>query len=123
MMKEDTERVLVVDDEDDIRTVLEAMLSRQTWTVTKAASGEEARRLCEETRFRAIVLDQRMPVATGTEVARQLKAAGVDAPMVLFSAYLDPAVEEEARAIGMATVSKDDLTGLVETLRPYKAGA
>jgi CheY-like chemotaxis protein len=116
------ERVLVVDDEEDIRLLVGMMLSRQTWTVVEAASGKEAVELCGENSFAAIVLDQRMPLMTGTEVARLLRARGVDSPMVLFSAYLDPSVEAEAKTIGMLTVAKDDLNGLVETLHRYKPG-
>jgi CheY-like chemotaxis protein len=116
----DESRVLVVDDEADVRLLLETMLTSQTWTVAQATSGEEAVERCREDRFTAIVLDQRMPAMTGTEAARALRAAGVDAPLILFSAYLDPTVEAEAEAIGMATIAKDDLAGLLETLRPYK---
>jgi CheY-like chemotaxis protein len=118
-MPEHVSRVLVVDDEADIRIMLRHMLRRHTWVVDEAGSGEEAIERCREGGFSAIVLDQRMPVMTGTEVARQLRAEGVEIPIVLFSAYLDISVEAEAREIGVATISKENLSDLVEALRPY----
>ena len=68
-------------------------------------------------RFDALVVDYKMPGLDGMEVARRLRDAGFERPIILCSAYLNPEVEREARRLGAQTVSKSDLQELVETIR------
>jgi CheY-like chemotaxis protein len=115
--------VLVVDDQPDIRLLLRFLLGRETWAVEEVACGEDAIRRCRTEPFAAVVLDQRMPTMTGTEVARRLRADGVEVPIVLFSASLDESVRRDAADIGIPAVAKGDLVTLVETLRHWCAAA
>ena len=65
-----------------------------------------------------VLLDNRMPGLTGLEVAEQMLAQHPDQVIVLFSAHLDTAVEEKARAIGIAAcVSKMKASRLPEIIR------
>lgn len=109
-------RVLIVDDEQDIRFMARLNLEQHGWTVDEAASGPEALERCEVQRYEALVLDMRMPRMTGMEMARELRARGDETPIVLFSAFLEPEIEQRARAAGFVPVPKDDLRGLHDAL-------
>jgi CheY-like chemotaxis protein len=109
-------RVLVVDDSADIRFMLRFLLEDADMEIEEARSGQEAiERLHSEHDIDAVVLDQRMPDLTGLEVAAHLPADCP--PLILFSAYLHPALQAEADRLGVITVNKNDLDGLIETLR------
>ena len=54
-------RVLVADDEREIRELLTAYLRREMYSVDEAADGEEAVRLFERNRYHMVILDLMMP--------------------------------------------------------------
>lgn len=106
--------VLVADDHASLRKLVRTLLSRATdWTIVEAVDGDEALELWKANSFDLAILDQRMPGRTGTEVARTLRDDGFSGPIVLFSAYLDPGVEDEASRLELLTVEKSDLDRLV----------
>jgi two-component system, OmpR family, alkaline phosphatase synthesis response regulator PhoP len=67
------EKILVVDDEEDILELLKFKLSKEGYQVTCAASGEEALRCVRSETPDLIVLDLMLPGIDGIEVARELK--------------------------------------------------
>jgi DNA-binding response OmpR family regulator len=111
--------ILVVDDEPDIRTMLEVVLAAEGWTVRQAASGEEGLDAFRSAPPDIVVLDHRMPGLTGWDVACQLIEEGCDVPIVLFSAYLDADLRARSEALGLTAVDKLDWHGLVETCRRF----
>src|SRR5947199_1568205 len=117
-MASDGPGVLIIDDQDDVRLALRAILPLDGWSTQEAASGGEAlARIDREQDFDALVLDYRMPDLDGLEVARRARASGFERPIVICSAYLDPNVEREARAVGAQSVSKDNLVELRAAVR------
>jgi CheY-like chemotaxis protein len=111
-------RLLIIDDQEDIRLMLRILLEDQGWDTEQAWSGEEALAQGDRvTRFDALVVDYKMPGLDGVEVARKFREAGFKRPIIVCSAYLTPKVEREARALGAKTVTKCDLEQLVETVR------
>jgi len=68
------ERILVVDDEEDILELVRFHLAREGYQVTLAASGEEALKKAKRETFELIVLDLMLPGMDGFEVAKALKA-------------------------------------------------
>ena len=68
------ECILVVDDEEDILELIRFQLARDGYTITLAASGEEAIKRARWQRFDLIVLDLMLPGMDGFEVAKALKA-------------------------------------------------
>lgn len=103
-------RILVADDEPDIRFLLEAHLRRRGWQVDEAATGTEALDKLRTEKYAAAILDHRMPGATGSEVARE---SSISVPTVVFSAYLDPQLRSELVDLGCLALDKQDLNGLL----------
>ena len=66
-------KILVVDDDPDIRDVLNITLSAEGYEVVEAQNGEEALKLIKEMTPTLIILDYMMPVMDGREVCRRLK--------------------------------------------------
>lgn len=82
-------RLLIIDDEADIREVLVTSLELTTeWKLETAASGREGIALAVDTRPDAIVLDFMMPEMDGPTTAAQLRehAATATIPIVLLTA-------------------------------------
>jgi two-component system, OmpR family, response regulator len=79
-------QVLVVDDELNIRELVQVALKFHGCSVTTAASGSEALRQAESSKPDLIVLDVVMPDMDGFEVCRRLRAAGNDVPVIFLTA-------------------------------------
>ena len=101
-------RILVVDDTDHVRNMLVDMLELDGFTVVgQAASGEEAVDLVEDVSPDVIVMDYKMPGMDGLSAARAIRAKRATQAIILYTAYLDPAIEAEAKEAGVAlTVGK-----------------
>ncbi|MEU8259454.1 response regulator transcription factor [Micromonospora sp. NPDC048999] len=81
-----TARVLVVDDEPNISTLLAAALRLVTYDTRVAATGRAALACVEEFDPHLVVLDVMLPDLDGFEVARRLRAAGRPVPVLFLSA-------------------------------------
>lgn len=79
-------QVLVVDDEPNIRELVQVALKFHGCSVTTASSGKEALRQAEAMRPDLIVLDVMMPDMDGFEVCRRLRAAGNEVPVIFLTA-------------------------------------
>ena len=96
-------RVMVVDDTDHVRTMLVDMLRLDGFEVVgEASDGSDAAKIADETDPDVIVMDLRMPGVDGLEATRQIRANRPSQPVVLYTAYLDPHIEAEAKAAGVA---------------------
>ena len=78
--------VLVVDDDKNTRLLMRALLEGEHYTVTLAASGEEALSAMERAHVDLVVLDLMMPRMDGYEFTRELRAASNDLPILMVSA-------------------------------------
>jgi DNA-binding NtrC family response regulator len=86
-MNEDTGRILIVDDEDEIRWLLTHLMKKQGYEVLMAADGTAAiDMMCRETPD-VILLDIRMPGLTGIEVMQRLSELGMDIPVILITGF------------------------------------
>ncbi|HET6231858.1 MAG TPA: response regulator [Longimicrobiaceae bacterium] len=100
-------RILVVDDEDDIREVAQLSLEMVGgWEVLTASSGAEALRRAAEERPDAILLDVMMPGMDGPTTFQQLRGDPATAaiPVILLTAKVQPADRRRFVDLGVAGV-------------------
>jgi CheY-like chemotaxis protein len=99
-------RLLVVDDEDDIRRVATLSLERVGgWEVVPAGSAAEAVAAAEGGGFDAVLLDVMMPDVDGpATLERLLPILGPDVPIVFLTAKVQPVDIERLRGLGAAGV-------------------
>ncbi len=110
--------ILLVDDQADVRFMLSLFLDDEGLRHDEASSGKEALERIAEADYALVLLDQRMPPGlSGIEVAERLRKTGDAVPIVLYSAFLDPSVEERAGELGLRTVDKGEPDRLMEAVR------
>ena len=80
-------RVLVIDDEPDLRTLYELTLLREGYRVDTAATLQEAREQLHQQRFDAVITDMRLPDGSGTEVLALLRAEQRPERCIVITAY------------------------------------
>ena len=95
-------KILVVDDEPNIREVVGRYLRREGYTVVPAADGDEALRLYRRERPGLVVLDLMLPKVSGIEVCRRIQAEG-RIPLIMLTAR----GEEEDRILGLGLGADD----------------
>jgi two-component system cell cycle response regulator CpdR len=87
-------RVLVVDDEEPIRTLVERALLNAGYEVAVASDGYEALRVVSaQGRFDLLVIDLVMPEMRGDELARRLRQDDTDVKVLYFTGYGDRLAE------------------------------
>src|SRR5690349_9235469 len=79
-------RILVVDDELEVRDALRLALELEDYEVVDAADGVDALGTLEDTRVDALLLDVSMPRMDGLEVCRRLRADGSRVPILMLTA-------------------------------------
>ena len=93
-------RLLVVDDEEGIRTLLVRALAARGYQVDVAASGAGALEAMRATRFVGMLCDVRMPGMSGTETLRRALAIDPDLAVLMLSAVNDAATASDALSAG-----------------------
>ncbi len=91
-------RVLVVDDEYSIVDAVATALRYEGFAVTTAMSGRSALTTVQEEAFDLILLDVMLPDVDGFEVARRVRADGIDTPILFLTART--ALEDKAAGFG-----------------------
>jgi DNA-binding response OmpR family regulator len=90
-------RLLITDDDDDLRETLRAAFEPRGFQTLTAADGEEALRIVHSQTVHVVLLDMHMPKLTGLETLRLVKEFRAILPCILMSARLDEAIIEQAR--------------------------
>ncbi len=80
-------RLLVVDDEPDLRTLYELTLLREGYDIETAACVEDAWHLLQEQHYSLLITDMRLPDGTGLDLLRRLEAAGRPEAAIVITAY------------------------------------
>ena len=80
-------RVLVVDDEPQICTLLKEVLSLDGHMVFTARDGGAALKALDEAKFSILIMDLMMPVKNGFEVLQELREKGNEIPVLLISSH------------------------------------
>jgi len=120
-MNPNTNRILVVDDEPNIRRTLSAVLRSRGYEVVSASDGNEAVKLARETPYDIAIMDVRMPGLDGIQALQELIALDKNSRVVLMSGHgeddeKNQAIKSGATAFLEKPVSVDSLLELLRQL-------
>ena len=104
-MLEHTPRILLVDDEQSIQTLLSFPLRKDGYEVVQATDGREALARFGETAFDLVVLDVMLPRLDGLEVCRRMRARS-SVPIIMLTAK----AEEIDKVLGLELGADDYIT-------------
>jgi len=79
-------RILLVDDEEVLRDVLETLLRREDFDILLAASGEEALSILDAEEVDLVILDIMLPGISGIDTLRALRISNPDLPVIIITA-------------------------------------
>lgn len=102
---QETNKILVVDDDMRLRGLLERYLMEQSYQVRTAANAEQMDRLLARENFHMIVLDLMLPGEDGLSICRRLRQKENDIPIIMLTAKGD----EVDRIIGLELGADDYL--------------
>ncbi|MFO1501145.1 MAG: response regulator [Verrucomicrobiota bacterium] len=114
-------RVLVVDDEQAVRDLTQALLQRLGYSVAAAGSGVEALRLVDLERFDLVVTDLFMPEMSGGELAREIRKRDEQLPIVLITGARDAEVPPGFMAVVYKPFTLSDLQLVTKRVFPEEA--
>src|SRR5215813_4090396 len=86
-------KILIVDDDPEICTILRLALTQHSYSVDIAEDGEKASRLGRTNDYDAIILDNILPKKMGLQVCREIRAAGKTVPILVLSGILESATK------------------------------
>src|SRR5262245_5189436 len=89
------ERILIVDDEEGLRKVLEILLKKEGYEVQSADSAAEALKALDAGLFHVVLSDIKMPGMSGIDLLKSIRARDPNIPVIIMTAYasLDTAIE------------------------------
>ncbi len=92
--------ILVVDDDEQIRRLVNRVLSRVGYACTLAADAAEARKYLNEQTFELVLCDVRMPGESGIDLTRHIAAVHGDTAVIMLTGEDDPKSADAAIAAG-----------------------
>jgi DNA-binding NtrC family response regulator len=95
-------KVLVIDDEQGIRSLLDTLLSRKGYDVVLADGGRKGLELFRRERPDVIVLDLNMPEMDGVAVLHQVRSFKPDQPVIILTGAGTPEKEQRVHALGVS---------------------
>ena len=95
-----TRRLLYVDDEPDLRSLVHLHLSLEGYEVETAADGDAALELIRNKQFDVILLDVYMPRMNGIQVMQYLKNHNVNTRLIILTGADNPYVVKECARLG-----------------------
>lgn len=112
-------KILLVEDEDNIRLVYEEEFKDEGYGVIVAGNGSEALEFFASDTPDLVILDIQMPGMNGIEVLRQMKTIDPSIPVILCSAFPEFKQDLGAWASEEYVVKSSDLTHLKDVVRRY----
>ncbi len=113
--------VLVIDDDDRVKTLLATIILDQGYQVLTASTGEEALELMERQSFDLVFLDLVLPGMNGVDVLAQIKGSNKQVPVAVINGYGNHPIALKALALGpLVLVRKpfrmDDIISILDTV-------
>ncbi len=112
-------KILVIDDEKNIRNTLQEILEYEKFEVDLAGGGPEGLELFKENKYDIVLCDIKMPEMDGIEVLENIQAAGSDAQVIMISGHgnIDTAVSAIKKGAYDFIEKPLDLNRLLITIR------
>jgi DNA-binding NtrC family response regulator len=83
-------KILIVDDEEKLREILQFFLKRAGFETAQAADGEEALELIKKYNYSMVITDLKMPKMDGMTLLKEIKKVDPDCPVLILTAYGNP---------------------------------
>ncbi len=99
-----TKRILIVDDEDEIREMLRDFFELEMFNVVEAKNGKDALELVKSQPFDCVVSDVRMPGGGGAELAQGILNLNCKRPPIIFMTGYSDITESTALSLGVVKV-------------------
>lgn len=94
-------RLLIIDDESELREVLIALLEESASEIKQAANGLEGIDLLKSQKFDAVLSDEKMPKKSGLEVLKWMRENGLNIPFIIHTGYGQKEMVLEAQRLGV----------------------
>ncbi len=95
MIKQNSKKILIIDDEKDIRVLGKRVLEKDGGVVESACTAEEGLKLMEKENFNVLLLDLNLPGMSGIDMLKKIKSKGSDTEVIMITGRgtVDDAVE------------------------------
>ena len=112
-------RILVVDDDENIRTTIEAILKNEGYAVDVAANGREAIKKSETAAYNVALIDIRLPDMEGTELLTSIRDTAPKVRKIIITGYpsMQNAIDAVNRKADAYLVKPVDVEKLLELVR------
>lgn len=94
-------RLLIIDDESELREVLIAILEDTTTEICQAANGAEGIQLLQTEHFDAVLSDEKMPKKSGLDVLKWMRENNITTPFIIHTGYGQKEMVQEAQRLGV----------------------
>lgn len=112
--------ILIVDDEEIIRSLFTDLLSEEGYEVTCAANGKEAIERAKEKPFQIAFIDVHMPIMNGAETVKAFRELGLSSKIVMMDSFPDIFLEQALKEGAITCVHKpfniQEIIGLVREI-------
>ncbi|RMG00359.1 MAG: response regulator [Planctomycetota bacterium] len=108
-------RLLITDDDANLRETLKTLLEERGYATVAAEDGEQAINIVRHETIHIVLLDMHMPRLTGLETLQEVKRLKALLPCILMSAELDDQIIERAKQIAFDILAKPFSFRQVET--------
>jgi two-component system, cell cycle response regulator DivK len=97
-----TKRILIIEDQDDNRTIMRDLLNTAGYSLIEAVDGEEGVKLAQSERPDLILMDIQLPILDGYEATRRIRASVElkSIPIIAVTSYALSGDDVKARAAG-----------------------
>lgn len=117
-------KILLAEDNDDLRLAIGRVLALEGATVTHAVNGHQAVEMAERSKLDVIVMDLLMPAMSGLEATRALRSAGNRVPVIAITADATPrartaAIDAGCNALLCKPFDSGELVAAIRFLHPH----
>jgi DNA-binding NtrC family response regulator len=94
-------KLLIIDDESELREVLIALLEDSAQEICTAANGLEGIDLLKTQKFDAVLSDEKMPKKSGLDVLKWMRENEIHTPFIIHTGYGQKEMVQEAQRLGV----------------------